>query len=127
MNTYLFPSLLQQNIDKKYELRIFYLNEKCYSMAIFSQNDEQTKVDFRNYNWDKPNRNVPYTLPNKIKNKLIIFMNSMGLKTGSIDLIVTPKDDYIFLEVNPVGQYGMVSIPCSYNLDYEIAKEITKT
>ncbi len=44
------PSLIQGYVEKKYELRIFYLNGECFASAIFSQLDEQTKIDFRNYN-----------------------------------------------------------------------------
>ncbi|NJO92370.1 MAG: hypothetical protein HC831_27915, partial [Chloroflexia bacterium] len=36
-----FPSLIQEQIEKAYELRIFFIKEKFYSMAIFSQNDEK--------------------------------------------------------------------------------------
>ena len=122
MSETFFPSFFQENILKIYELRIFYLVGEFYSMAIFSQKDEQTKVDFRNYNYEKPNRTVPYNLPKDIETKLDLFMKKMGLDTGSIDMIVTPELEYVFLEVNPVGQYGMTSIPCNYNLDKKIAK-----
>ena len=44
-----FPTLIQQGIDKKLEIRVFYLLGVCYSMAIFSQNDTSTTSDFRNY------------------------------------------------------------------------------
>jgi glutathione synthase/RimK-type ligase-like ATP-grasp enzyme len=126
MDDYFFPSLLQQNIQKKYELRIFYLRKRFFPMAIFSQNDEKTKIDFRNYNDEKPNRNVPFLLPKEIEQKLELFMQSMQLDCGSIDMIVTINNEYIFLEVNPKGQYNMVSVPCGYNLDYEISKELIK-
>ncbi len=124
MNEVFFYSLLQENIEKRYEIRVFYLNGKCYSMAIFSQSNENTKIDFRNYDWEKPNRNVPYKLPKRIEYKIKKFMDKIGLRTGSIDLIVTPDFEFVFLEVNPVGQYGMVSVPCNYNLDLLIAQEI---
>lgn len=122
MGDVFFPSFFQEHIPKLYELRIFYLLGEFYSMAIFSQEDEQTKVDFRNYNYKKPNRTVPYKLPKGIEKKLDSFMKRMDLDTGSIDMIVTPDLEYIFLEVNPVGQYGMTSIPCNYYLDEKIAK-----
>ena len=116
-----FPSLIQDYIQKKYELRIFYLHGIFYSMAIFSQKDNTTKVDFRNYNRKNPNRNVPYILPSDIKEKLIALMDKVKLNSGSIDMIVTPENDFVFLEVNPIGQYGMVSNPCNYNLNKLIA------
>lgn len=120
-----FPSLVQEYIEKKYELRIFYLDKKFYSMAIFSQNDEQTKIDFRRYNKIKPNRTVPFLLPQHIEKKLISLLKKIDLNCGSIDMIVNQNLEFIFLEVNPVGQFGMVSYPCNYNLEYKIAKKLT--
>jgi len=117
-----FPSLVQENIEKKYELRIFYLNGKCYSMAIFSQLDRQTVVDFRNYNVERPNRGIPFVLPNEILTKVKKFMAEIELISGSIDMIVDVNNNYYFLEVNPVGQFGMVSTPCNYFLEKKLAK-----
>lgn len=42
-------TFFQKYIDKKYEIRSFFLVDKFYSMAIFSQQNKKTKVDFRNY------------------------------------------------------------------------------
>ena len=119
-----FPSLLQEKLDKKYEIRTFYLHGDFFSMAIFSQNDAQTRIDFRKYNYKKPNRFVPYRLPKKLANRLRQFMKTVNLNTGSIDMVVTQDDDYYFLEVNPVGQFGMVSIPCNYHLEKRIAMSL---
>lgn len=116
------PSLFQEHIEKKYELRIFYLNGETYSMAIFSQNDDQTMIDFRKYNMVRPNRNVPFVLPQDIKKKIIQLMKKINLNCGSIDMIYSKKNKFVFLEVNPVGQFGMVSYPCNYNLEQKIAK-----
>jgi ATP-GRASP peptide maturase of grasp-with-spasm system len=122
----LAPTLLQQKILKKYELRIFYLDGVCYSAAIFSQNDDQTKVDFRKYNWAKPNRTVPYTLPAAIAEKIHLLMGKLRLNTGSIDMLVDETGEYIFLEVNPVGQFGMVSHPCNYYLEKKVARFLSQ-
>ncbi|HET6224720.1 MAG TPA: grasp-with-spasm system ATP-grasp peptide maturase [Bacteroidia bacterium] len=121
LQSHFFPSLVQQKLDKAYELRIFYLYGKCHTMAIFSQGDSQTEVDFRKYNDYKPNRTIPYSLPLEIQLKINAFMKAMGLNTGSIDIVVTKTKEYVFLEVNPVGQFGMVSGPCNFNLEREIA------
>ncbi|NVO10315.1 MAG: grasp-with-spasm system ATP-grasp peptide maturase [Bacteroidales bacterium] len=121
-----FPSLFQKKIEKAYEVRVFFIKNKYYSMAIFSQNDSATSADFRNYNTQKPNRTVPYKLPSVVKKRLKNLMKDLKINTGSIDLLVDKNNDFFFLEVNPVGQYGMVSYPCNYNLDKIIAKELTK-
>ena len=116
------PSLFQYNIEKKIEIRTFYFRGKIWSMAIFSQLNEETKTDFRIYNNNNPNKNIPFQLPSEIEDKVTKLMGSLNLDCGSIDFIVTKDNDYIFLEINPVGQFGMVSIPCNYNAEKEIAK-----
>jgi ATP-GRASP peptide maturase of grasp-with-spasm system len=120
-----FPSLFQEALRKEIEIRTFYLDGICYSMAIFSQLDNQTNVDFRMYNYAKNNRNVPYKLSNNLEKKISKLMISLNLKTGSLDFVKTKDGRIVFLEVNPWGQYGMTSVPCNYNLDKKIAKFLT--
>jgi ATP-GRASP peptide maturase of grasp-with-spasm system len=121
-----FITKFQKQIKKIFELRIFYLAGSFYSMAIFSQNDDKTTVDFRNYNYERPNRRVPYSLPINIEAKLKKLMKLLNLNSGSIDMIVDVNHEFYFLEVNPVGQFGMVSYPCNYNLEEKIANILSK-
>jgi ATP-GRASP peptide maturase of grasp-with-spasm system len=122
-----YPSLFQKSIEKSFEVRVFVYKKHCFSIAIFSQNDCQTKIDFRNYNGSKPNRNVPFKLPKEIENKLFLLFDDLKLNTGSVDLIVNHNCDFIFLEINPVGQFGMVSVGGNYPLEKIIAKDLIKT
>lgn len=115
------PSLVQEYIEKFFELRIFYINKKVFTAAIFSQSDETTKVDFRNYNKKKPNRVVPYNLPLQIEDKISNFMNSIGMESGSIDIVVSSLCKYYFLEVNPVGQFGWISKKCNFQIEKTFA------
>jgi ATP-GRASP peptide maturase of grasp-with-spasm system len=120
-----FPSMVQKQIDKQYELRIFFLEGKTYSMAIFSQESSATMVDNRkNFEADCMPRHVPYLLPEKIKNQLTLLMRKLKLNSGSIDMIVTKSNEYYFLEVNPIGQFAMVSQPCNYYLEKKIAESL---
>lgn len=121
LGDFFVPTLLQREVPKSYELRIFFINKRFYPMAIFSQLDEMTTLDFRNYNSQTPNRNVPYILPVEIEEKLFSYMARMGLDSGSIDMIVTPANEYVFLEVNPIGQFGWLSRNCNYYLEEVIA------
>ena len=116
-----FITFFQDKIDKEFEIRTFYLNGKCYSMAIFSQNDEQTKTDFRKYNLEKPNRNIPYTLSIDIEEKIHLLMQILDLNCGSLDFIKGKDGKFYFLEVNTIGQFLGLSHTCNYSLDKEIA------
>jgi ATP-GRASP peptide maturase of grasp-with-spasm system len=121
LDDYFAPILVQKHIEKEFEIRVFFFKDKLYPMAIFSQNDEKTKIDFRNYNNEKPNRCIPFILPKKIKKKVIDFMTRVNLKTGSIDIIYTTSKEYVFLEVNPMGQLDWVSKNCNYYIEKDIA------
>ncbi len=120
-----FYSLFQEEIKKKYEIRSFVFLDKVFSMAIFSQNNEQTSTDFRNYDREKPNRNIPFNLPKIIEQKLLKLMKKMKLESGSVDFIYDGTD-FIFLEINPVGQLDFVSVSCNYHIEKYIAEELTK-
>lgn len=120
------PCLIQAYIEKEFEIRSFYLAGNFYSMAIFSQDNIQTSVDFRIYDEAKPNRVIPYKLPRFIEEKLRNFMKKYNLNTGSFDLIFSKSNQFIFLELNPVGQFGMVSFPCNYFLEKKIAEYLSQ-
>ncbi len=91
-------------------------------MCIFSQQNEATKIDFRNYDQIKPNRMIPYRLPENIKTTIHDFMDAIGMQCGSIDMILTPNNEYVFLEVNPVGQFQWVEKCCNFDLSKAIAR-----
>jgi ATP-GRASP peptide maturase of grasp-with-spasm system len=118
-----FYTLVQEQIVKEFEIRSVYYNDVFYSSAIISQNNLKTSVDFRHYDEEKPNRILPYTLPTEIEIKLRLLMKKLRLNSGSFDLLYS-ENDYYFLEVNPVGQFGMVSFPCNYNIEKNIALKL---
>lgn len=116
--------LFQEYIEKIFEIRVFVLYEKLYSMAILSQGNKSTASDFRNIDWNNPNRDVPYKLPNEIEEKILKLVKILSLESCSIDIIRSKKGEFIFLEVNPVGQFGMTSFPCNYYIEKEIALKL---
>jgi ATP-GRASP peptide maturase of grasp-with-spasm system len=117
----LSPSLVQEQILKRFDARVFFLEGRCYAMAIFSQSDEQTRVDFRRYNYSTPNRAVPLRLGPDLEAKIARLFTSLMLNTGSVDFVVDKQGRFFFLEVNPVGQFSMVSAPCNYFLEKQVA------
>lgn len=116
------PSLIQKKINKRYELRIFFFDQKFYSLAIFSQNSIATSIDSRKYSNNKPSRTIPYNLPAYVSRQLTALMSKLTLTSGSIDMIVDNEGQYIFLEVNPVGQFSVVEDIGNFGLYKIIAK-----
>ncbi|MBP5982706.1 MAG: grasp-with-spasm system ATP-grasp peptide maturase [Fluviicola sp.] len=116
------PSIIQKNIEKSIELRIFYLDGKCYSMGIDSQKMESSVIDFRNLDDNEITRRFPIKISSSLEKKIDLLMKKLNLNTGSLDIIISKDDEAYFLEVNPVGQFGMISHPCGYNLEKKIAE-----
>jgi len=119
------PTLFQKYVDKDFEIRSFYFNGQFYSMAIFSQSNPKTRIDFRNYDQTLPNRNVPFKLPSEVEEKLTKLMIALEYDSGSFDIIYR-NGEYIFLEINTVGQLSWVSKNCNYQIEKEIANEIIR-
>ena len=111
-------------MEKAFEIRAFYLAGRVWAMAIFSQAEERTALDFRNYDAQRPSRTVPYRLPDPVVGAIGRLMRSLGLSSGALDLIRTPEGRHVFLEVNPAGQFGMVSGPCNYHLEKLVAEHL---
>jgi ATP-GRASP peptide maturase of grasp-with-spasm system len=121
-----FPSLFQEKLDKQLEIRVFHLDGQCFPMAIFSQLDDRTRCDFRCYNSEKPNRTVPYRLTRDLEKKIVELMARLDLETGSLDFVATLDGRIVFLEVNPIGQFGMISQPCNYGLERRVAEALIR-
>ena len=82
----------------------------------------QTALDYRHYDEQCPNRITPVDLPSTLKMQLHQLMLELGLTSGSIDFIRTKMGQYIFLEVNPVGQFSGISTAGNLNLEKRIAE-----
>ncbi len=125
-NDFFFPSFFQEEIKKKYELRVFFLVDTFFSVAIFSQNNNKTSVDFRNYDKDLPNRIEIVKIPIELETKLLKLMKELDLNCGSIDIIKSIQGEYYFLEVNPVGQFFNTSLNGNFNLEKLVAEVLIR-
>lgn len=100
----LTPGIYQKEIEKKFELRVVCFGDHLVAAKLDSQSHEESKLDWRAIDTHKLHIE-PYQLPEKLAQQIRQFMRQLGLVFGSLDLIVTPEGDYIFLEVNEQGQF----------------------
>lgn len=98
------PVTLQRYIDKRIELRITVVGDRVFAAEIHSQATHHTRYDWRRYD-SLRTPHLPHTLPAEIERRCIDLVTRLGLRFGAIDMIVTPSGEYIFLEINPNGQY----------------------
>ena len=64
--------------------------------------------DWRRYDLEHTPHLV-HELDSTVAAKVGELMRRMGLCFGSLDFIVTPEGEHVFLEVNPVGQFGWIA------------------
>lgn len=119
-----YPTLFQKNIEKTYEIRVFYLDGRCYAAAILSQQNQSSQLDFRASGRSEPNRIVPYSLSQKLQNQIDDLMKAVDLNTGSLDIMAGDDGVKYFLEINPIGQYGWINSECNYGISIELAKKM---
>jgi glutathione synthase/RimK-type ligase-like ATP-grasp enzyme len=101
------PMIFQEYIDKKYEVRYTFVNRKHFVCKIDSQISKISNIDWRRYDI----KNTPYLKfdpPNYICRKVNRYMKCIDLNYGAIDFIVDNDNQWWFLEINSVGQYGWI-------------------
>lgn len=114
------PMIFQPYIDKKYELRIMYVDEEFYTGKINNSENTDWRVGDKDYFW------VAYELPDDIKINLTSMMKEMGLYMGAIDMIRGKDGKYYFLEVNPQGEWGMLQKELGFPIAEKIADNLIK-
>lgn len=102
------PVFAQEYIAKKYEYRVMCIGDQVLTCQIDSQASCMTSIDWRHYDFENV-AHKRHELPDKVQKNLLEFMANIGLKYGAVDLIETPAGDFVFLEVNPSGQWGWIA------------------
>lgn len=98
----LAPCCFQEYIPKKVEFRCTVIGSQIVSVEIDSQKSARGKHDWRHHDDDLSYRVAE--LPAEITILIHELMRKLDLVFGCIDLILTPDGEYVFLEVNPMGQ-----------------------
>ena len=119
------PMIFQENIPKAYELRVAYVDGVCFTGKINTTQTVDGQTDWRNAAVESATWG-PYELPEIIAYKLHNMMQDFGLSFGAIDLIKTPEGEYVFLEVNPAGEWGMLELHLNYPIAQTIAQTVLK-
>jgi len=118
-NLELSPSYFQEYIEKEYEIRLTVVNNHFFPVKIITKGkvdwrtDEAQGVEFENT-----------TIPHDIEVKCLKLLKNLDLNFGAFDFLV--KDgEYIFLEVNPNGQWLWLEKELNLNIAQAIFDFLT--
>ncbi len=117
------PMVFQEEIPKQLELRVVFVQGKVFVGALDVSAYTASKTD-----WRKPDVAVGawqhHDLPSELIEKIQTFMTQFGLLFGAFDFILTPSGEYIFLEVNPAGEWGMLERDLNLPISEAIAEAL---
>lgn len=114
------PMIFQEQIPKLRELRVVFVEGNLFVGVLDASRYSATTMDWRRATlvaspWESEE------LPDQVARGLNTLMAKLGLGFGAIDLIETPDGEYVFLEVNPTGEWGMLERDLHYSISGAIA------
>ena len=119
------PTYLQSKIEKVADIRVTVVGKKIFSTKIYSQEFEETMIDWRKGENPKI-RHEKVKLPADIEAKCIKLVERLGLNFGAIDFILDENMRYVFLEINPNGQWAWIEKRLGYDISGKIVELLLK-
>jgi MvdC family ATP-grasp ribosomal peptide maturase len=101
------PMVFQELIPKAYELRVAWVAGQVFAGALDASGTSRGQTDWRRLAPDECRWQVG-EVPAEVASGLHALMSELELVFGAVDLICTPAGEYVFLEVNPSGEWGML-------------------
>lgn len=105
---------LQQEIEKKYDVRVTVVGNKVFAAAIDSQTLSETRIDWRRGEHILNHKRI--NLPEDIKSKCLKLLAELNLQYGAIDFVEDRLGKYFFLEINPNGQWAWIEKQTGYDI-----------
>jgi hypothetical protein len=117
----LAPNIFQPYVSKAAELRCVVIGKKIFSARINSQANASTRKDWRAADCQLE----PFSLPERVEVSLLRLMDSFGINFASLDMILTPEGEFVFLELNPNGQWLWLELELGLPLVANMADLLT--
>jgi glutathione synthase/RimK-type ligase-like ATP-grasp enzyme len=117
------PMVFQELVPKSIELRVACVGRRAFAGAIDATQSARGRVDWR---LAKPGE-VSWAhaeVPAEVAGRLVDLLTALGLRQGAVDLVRTPDGRHVFLEVNPVGEWGMLERDLGLPIADALAEEL---
>ena len=118
----LCPSYLQERLEKQYDVRVTVVGDEIFAARIDSQSNQETMIDWRVGEIILPHEAI--TLSRSLQNQCRELLRRLNLHFGAIDFVETPEGEYIFLEINPNGQWAWIETQTGLPISDTIAKQL---
>ena len=108
------PGIFQELVPKAYEVRVTMTGRRGFAAKIHSQETTAGRLDWRQA--PEELRLEAFRLPTCLEEQCATLLQELGLVFGCFDFIVTPENEFVFLEVNEMGQFLFVERYCGMPL-----------
>jgi glutathione synthase/RimK-type ligase-like ATP-grasp enzyme len=116
----LTPVIFQSYVEAVADIRVIAIGQELYAASTDVRKAEYP-ADVR-MNLDA--RWVAHKLPSSIEDGLHGLMRRLGLEYGAIDLRLTPDGSYVFLEINPAGQFLWIEMATGQKIAAALAAHL---
>lgn len=99
------PVIFQELIEAEADIRVIVIGEHIFAVAI-TRADAGHRIDYRVDLGSCTFEAIE--LPASVAAQLVSLVRSMNLVYGAIDLLRSRSGEYVFLEINPCGQWLFV-------------------
>ncbi len=103
-NLVLAPTIFQETVTDCRELRITVIGDQVFAAEF------HPAVGLIDGRLDLQTPYRPHTLPHDLSRRLLALVRQLGLVFSTIDMKLTDEGEYVFLELNPMGQYLYIEI-----------------
>lgn len=119
------PAIYQPLLAKEYEVRATVVADDVLACRIDSMASPQTALDWRRYDFERVEHR-PINAPDEIKEHLLALCRRYGLVFAAADFVVTADGEWVFLELNPNGQWGWIEELTGLPIGERIARQLVQ-
>lgn len=115
--------LFQQSVDKAYEVRLTVVDETVFAVRI----DAGSAAD--GLDWRTGYESLSYSVvdvPDDVRDGVRRLLDRLGLRFGVLDFVVTPHREWVFLEIDPNGQWVWLQDATGLPIAAAIADALTR-
>lgn len=102
------PMVFQERVEKDVELRVTVVGDRIFVSSIDAKEAGVPKDDWRRRSVESALRFRKDSVPGDVEEATLRLMRAYGLVYGAIDLIRTPDERHVFLEINSAGEWGWI-------------------
>ncbi len=103
------PGIYQQAVQKQFDIRLLVAGATYLAVKIVPATNGKAGIDWRA---DKLATMEPYIISDQTFDRILKLMASLGIVTGSVDMVVDIEGKCHFIEVNESGQFLFMEENC---------------